>query len=197
MKSFISLLVLTAALLPGCGKKKVKEQKPKSDEKSVNIPLAKNGAQRGFFDENIDGFVLEGDAIAQGAIGDAKDESLLASADTKGFKTIYFQFDKYNVNKDQELVLESDAKEAVKVAKDEDKTVVVEGHSCHSAGSKTYNLILSEHRAQEVAKRLEEAGVPQDHIKAVGRGTEMPAVMGGSREEQAPNRRVEIFPLQS
>jgi outer membrane protein OmpA-like peptidoglycan-associated protein len=184
----LSLLLLTAALLPGC-KKKVKEEK--KDEKSVNMPLASAGTQKGFFDEDINGFVMEEDTGAK------KDESVLASADTKQFKTVHFEFDKYDIGHDQEPVVEADAQEALKVAREDQKTIVIEGHACHSAGSKAYNLLLSEHRAQEVAKHLRDAGVPDEQIKAVGRGTEMPVVMGGSREEQAPNRRVEIFPLQA
>lgn len=178
----LSILLLTAALLPGC-KKKAKEAK--RDEKSVNIPLASAGASKGFFDENIDSFVLEDDV--------KKDEPVLAAGDTKRFKTIHFAFDKYDIAKDQEPLVEADAQEALKVAREDNKTVVVEGHADHAAGSKTYNLILSEHRAQEVARRLEDAGVPHEQIKSVGRGTEMPVVMGGSRDEQAPNRRVEIL----
>lgn len=181
----LSILLLTAALLPGC-KKKAKEEK--KDDKSVNIPLASAGTSKGFFDENIDGFVLEDDGVK-------KDEPVLAAGDTKRFKTIHFAFDKYDISHDQESLVEADAQEALKVAREDQKTIVVEGHADHSAGSKTYNLILSEHRAQEVARRMEDAGVPHEQIKTVGRGTEMPVVMGGSRDEQAPNRRVEVFPL--
>ncbi len=193
MQKVLSLVLLTAAFLPGCKQKK-ESKKTKDDPKSVNIPMASNGAKKGFFDEEVDGFVLEDDKVAQ---NDKKDESLLAQTDTKQFQAIYFDFDKYSIRQDQQDPVDRDAKEALKLVQDEQKTVVVEGHADHAAGSKTYNLILSEHRAQEVAKQLEQAGVPAERVKVVGRGTEMPVVLGGNRQEQAPNRRVEMFQLQA
>ena len=54
-------------------------------------------------------------------------------------------------------------------------TIVIEGHSCHSAGSKTYNMVLSERRAKAVSDRLVAAGIPADKIKIVSRGQECPA----------------------
>ena len=75
--------------------------------------------------------------------------------------------------------------------------MVIEGHSCHSAGSAVYNLALSEKRAKALADRLVAGGVPSQNIKVVGRGQEVPAVVEGKavtgdRKEQAPNRRDEV-----
>ncbi len=189
MKKALSLMLFVVALAPACGKKKKVVDGRQSG--SMNIPLA-SGDRRSFFDDEVGAFVLEDDAQVQ---ADNQQASWVAQADTKQFKPVYFDFDKYAIRNDQESQVEADAQEALKVAKKDQKTVIIEGHSCHSAGSKAYNLILSEHRAQTVAKRLEEEGVPADSMKVVGRGTEMPVVLGGSREEQWPNRRVEVFPL--
>lgn len=189
MKKALSLMLFVVALAPACGKKK-KVVTTRQDG-SMNIPLA-SGDRRSFFDDEVNAFVLEDDAqLAQ----EQNQASWVAQADTKQFKPVYFDFDKFAIRNDQESQVEVDAQEALKVAKNNDKGVVVEGHACHSAGSKAYNLILSEHRAQTVAKRLVEEGVPNDSMKVVGRGTEMPIVLGGSREEQWVNRRVEVFPL--
>jgi outer membrane protein OmpA-like peptidoglycan-associated protein len=189
MKKALSLLLLILALAPACGKKKKNVETRKNG--SMNIPLA-NGDRRSFFDDEVGAFVLEDDAMAQ---GESQQTSWVAQADTKQFKAVYFDFDKYAIRNDQEQQIEADVQAARKLASSEQKEIVIEGHACHSAGSKAYNLILSEHRAQTVAKRLEEEGVPADSMKVVGRGTEMPVVLGGSREEQWPNRRVEVFPL--
>ncbi len=189
MKKVLGIMLFVLALAPACGKKKVVRS---SNDKSMNIPLASNGERRSFFDDEVGAFVLEDDAQAQDQNQQA---SWVAQADTKQFKPVYFDFDKYAIRNDQQSQVEADAQEALKVAKNQQKEVVIEGHACHSAGSKAYNLILSEHRAQMVAKRLEEEGVPAENMKVVGRGTEMPVVLGGSREEQWPNRRVEVFPL--
>ena len=73
------------------------------------------------------------------------------------------------------------------------KKVVVEGHACNSAGSAKYNMMLSEKRAKKVAAWLKENGFSIKRLHIVGRGCEMPIVSSGSREEQAPNRRVEMY----
>lgn len=189
MKKILSLMLLVVALAPACGKK---GKKSGTTNSSMNIPLASNGERRSFFDDEVGAFVLEDDAAANGQL---QQTSWVAQADTKQFKPVYFDFDKFEIRNDQEPQVETDVEQAMRLAKADQKEVVIEGHACHSAGSKAYNLILSEHRAQTVAKRLEEEGVPTENMKVVGRGTEMPVVLGGSREEQWPNRRVEVFPL--
>lgn len=110
------------------------------------------------------------------------------------FKRIYFDFDAYDVRPDQEATLAIDIQQARSAAERGD-AIVVEGHACNSAGSGTYNLMLSEKRAQSVAKALLEAGIPAAQIKIVGRGSEMPLVPGGDRIQQSPNRRVELYVL--
>ena len=77
------------------------------------------------------------------------------------------------------------------------KIIVIEGHACHSAGSRAYNMALSERRARFAASRFSEAGISSTDIKIAPRGQEMPIVKGGGRQEQAPNRRVEIFAIDS
>ena len=79
--------------------------------------------------------------------------------------------------------------------KDKNTQFVVEGHACHSAGSKKYNLALSDRRAAEYGKQLVKVGVPKEALFLVGRGEEMPIVFVGNAQEQAPNRRVEVYPI--
>ena len=164
------------------------------------MPLASNNdTKTSFFDESLDAFVLE-DELNNNATLAQNDQAIswVAESDqsTKAFRPIYFDFDQHRIRIDQEPLVNADVDEAKRAADRGDK-VVVEGHSCHSAGSKSYNILLSEHRAQEVAHRLINQGVSPDQIKVIGRGTEMAVVIGGDRDQQAPNRRVELFALQS
>lgn len=197
MKKFLALSLLIPLMVIGCGgkKKEKKATKEVKHGKSMNIPLAQAGdAKSSFFDEEVDAFVLEDGKDAVAVASNDQSVSWVAETDTKTFKPVYFDFDRYSVRPDQEVAMDVDIAEARKIAEKGEK-LVVEGHACHSAGSKTYNLLISEHRAQAIAQRLEQAGVTQEQITVVGRGTEMPVVLGGNREEQAPNRRVELFPL--
>lgn len=173
--------------------------------------FAANDTVRSFFDEDsADGFVRsEEDQFAQATIDDADfalesddfawDDDAQEQAD---FKTVYFNFDEHSVRKDQLELVEQDiarAQEVLAQARSQgvNPTIVVEGHSCHSAGSAVYNLALSEKRAKAVADWFVKAGIPRENIKLVGRGHEMPALIDGkqvegSREEQWPNRRTEV-----
>ena len=111
-----------------------------------------------------------------------------------GLKTIYFDFDKFVIRKDQSDALSRNL-DILKKLTDEGKTIVVEGHACCSAGSDAYNMILSEKRARAIANWLIKKGLKRKQLKTVGRGYELCIVTGGSREEQAPNRRVEFYVL--
>lgn len=113
------------------------------------------------------------------------------------FKTIYFDFDRFEIRKDQLDILNHNL-DAIKKRIGEDKkvTIVIEGHACRSAGSDSYNMILSEKRANSVRNWMIKRGIKRANFKIVGRGSEECIVPAGSREEQAPNRRVEFHPHQ-
>ncbi|MCL5436502.1 MAG: OmpA family protein [Candidatus Dependentiae bacterium] len=120
-----------------------------------------------------------------------------------GLKTIYFDFDRYTIRKDQEAALNHNLAIIKKlVAKKEAKhgqniaiKLVSEGHACRYAGSDVYNMVLSEKRARAVTNWLVKHGIKRTYIKVVGRGYELCIVPEGSKEEQAPNRRVELYVL--
>lgn len=212
--SHIRLLTL-ALLMPGlliisaCGKRKTKKTTTMSE---INIPTAEDGVK--MFDENIGEFALVDDVaraqelsttdsmqVADAHIS-ADDFAWIDNDGNEGFKKVFFDFDKFSIRNDQQASLAHNIDRAqgmVKENPDKKVTIVVNGHSCSSAGSAAYNLALSEKRARVVADKLVAAGVPQDNIKIVGRGFEVPAVdkngnqVRGSKSQQWPNRRDEII----
>lgn len=117
-----------------------------------------------------------------------------AEESKKQFHTLYFDFNKDYLKPSEESKLNQDVDEAKKMIK-KGKTIVIEGHACHSAGSRAYNMAISERRARFVASKFAEAGINPAHIKIAPRGQEMPIVKHGNKEQQAPNRRVEIFAI--
>ena len=72
-----------------------------------------------------------------------------------------------------------------------DATIVVEGHT-DSQGSETFNLDLSQRRAQAVRDYLASHGVAPDRIRAEGLGFQRPIADNKTAEGRANNRRVEI-----
>jgi len=71
------------------------------------------------------------------------------------------------------------------------RNLIVEGHT-DSRGSESYNLGLSQRRADAVREYLVQRGYPADRIQARGMGKSHPIADNASPEGRANNRRVEI-----
>lgn len=145
---------------------------------------------------------------------DTKDYAWMNRAPQKEeeFKAMYFGFDEHSLSENQKENIKNNALMAQNLLAEARKnntelTFVVEGHACRSTstsdngGSSVYNLALSEKRSKEAANQLA-AFIPQEHIKCVGRGFEIPAIVNGkavdgNKDQQWPNRRVEIHALYS
>lgn len=109
---------------------------------------------------------------------------------------MYFSTITFEVNGDEiEMSSYKLIDEAVKVyQKDPSVIMEVRGYT-DSSGNEKSNLRLSQKRADRVSKALQIRGVPQDHIKAKGYGSEKPIVSNKTPEGRQKNRRVEIeFP---
>lgn len=199
------MLILLLAL-PACvGKKKQASKCSSRNDDAmmahVGIPVAGDSI-KSFFDQDLEEYALADEAAAVGLESpETINEYAWVEEDSRSsgnFKTVYFNFNDYAIKNTQEDNVKYDVVAAKKtLTQPEEAALVVEGHACHSAGSSIYNLTLSEKRAKVVADRLVSEGVPADHVKVVGRGQEVPAVINGKtvtggREEQWPNRRVEV-----
>lgn len=216
MKKYIHIFLCLLVLTTGCGKKKTSKSsnnKITSSKKSHSKTQKKTS-----FDENLEAFALDEDSIYSFAHDSSASTSKDYDTTTKGktesgqsrsifqwedaavdqskedFKTIYFEFDKYKVTKEQEPNLQADIEHAKKMIA-LGKIIVIEGHACDSAGSAIYNMTLSEKRAKYIARKFMDADVDKADIKIAARGQEMPVVKGGNRHQQAVNRRVEIFAI--
>ncbi|MBS1988206.1 OmpA family protein [Candidatus Dependentiae bacterium] len=113
------------------------------------------------------------------------------------FKTVHFDLNRNEIRPDQAPIVKEDIKLAQQAVL-EGKDVVVQGHSCQ-LGPDSYNLALSQRRAEAIKKEMTAHGVDSKHIKTVGCGNEMPIVWSDARDkkalinELAPNRRAEIL----
>jgi outer membrane protein OmpA-like peptidoglycan-associated protein len=200
---YLPLVLLV--VLAGCGGK---NKKTKADTKKgkkhemftqVDIPTAGNESDFLFNDmtnefDIADNIESEADILKS---FDFLEEDVLNS---ETFKVVHFDFDKSSIRADQEPIVQRDIQVA-KALLDEDAnaevTIVIDGHSCSSAGSRTYNLALSEQRAKTLRDRFVAEGIPAENLKIVARGSEVPAVVDGApvtgdRTAQAPNRRDEV-----
>ena len=219
-KLMVSCTLVVALLMAGCGKKKNKidTKKHATNENSLtqkmaqaDIPLVDNEIEDFFEDSSEFAFAddnLDTTKVAQSEI----DNSLLSetSVDDENtfvawneeevqnlnFKTVQFDLNKNEIRSDQVQALNVDI-EAAKTVVAEGKTVVVQGHACQM-GSPSYNIPLSERRADVIKKEMVKNGVPEEKVKTIGYGQEMPIVWSEKTDKQelvkelAPNRRAEI-----
>jgi outer membrane protein OmpA-like peptidoglycan-associated protein len=214
----LSLLALVLIVgLPGCGKKQESARSVKkntiekymdmpAEDELVEVDMSEVGDDEDDMkiydvfndldadDEEEDDVDLDEDAMDI----EATDETfnwIDAQTDDE-FKKLYFSFNHYGIRADQTEAVSYDIEQVKQLIAESDSsaqpTIVIEGHACQE-GTPAYNLALSEKRAKNVADLFVAAGIDRSAIKVVGRGQECPAtVANGSREERAPNRRVEV-----
>ena len=101
---------------------------------------------------------------------------------------ITFGFDSAEIRADSEPVM---AKLYQGLRSDSSASIVIEGHTS-SEGTETYNLQLSERRAQAVVASLVGRGLVKGRVSAVGVGESRPIAPNTDESGRSLNRRVEI-----
>ena len=197
------VILLSLVVVSGCWKRKKNAVCTNGTVTEQKSGYTANG-QKNVFDEDVEAFTLEDD---QNPFGNPEgnqrvggDNSLWTPGNRKGgFEAIYYDFDEEAIRPDQQAALDR----TIQKLKNTDLVgfmVVVEGHACTSGGTPVYNMSLSVGRAKSAAQKVAEVlvakGIPANKLKVVGRGSEMCKVAGGDKEQQAPNRRVEIYLVQ-
>ena len=100
-------------------------------------------------------------------------------------KDIYFDYDKSDINPDQQPALQGDADF---LKQHPNITFTIEGH-CDERGSTEYNLALGDSRANSVRNALVQNGVSADHIKTISYGKEKPFCTESTEQCWQQNRR--------
>lgn len=101
---------------------------------------------------------------------------------------LLFNFDDAQIEKHQQTNLISLSNQLHKYNLEKVKFV---GHT-DNIGQASYNLQLSEKRAQSVANIFLNNGFKANNIQIIGRGSEFPIVSNDTEEHRAQNRRVNI-----
>ncbi len=104
------------------------------------------------------------------------------------FKTVYFDFDKYNLRPDAKSDVEFDYNLLNQYP---DAIVEIQGN-CDERGTVEYNLSLGQKRADAVKDYLVNLGVSPDRLKTISYGKERPVDTGHNEAAWAKNRRCEF-----
>ena len=116
-------------------------------------------------------------------------QKLIASLEANS-KTIYFDFDKYNIKKDQQSNIDANAA-LFNSAEAKSFSIKVEGN-CDEFGTDEYNYALGLKRAKAVKDGLVAKGMVADRITVVSYGESNPACNEHNKECWAKNRRAEF-----
>jgi len=106
-------------------------------------------------------------------------------AQMQGDDTIYFDFDRYNIDAQDQVAL---SKQAQWLLTYTGKQATIEGH-CDERGTREYNLALGERRANATKNYLVGLGVNPSRLNTISYGKERPIALGSNEAAWARNRR--------
>ena len=105
------------------------------------------------------------------------------------FENVLFDFDKFRLLQ----TAKTEMKKIVDYVKSDGLLrIFINGHT-DNVGSKSYNQILSNHRAGAVADYLQQLGLPEERIIWQGHGSRRPVADNASKLGRHHNRRVEFL----
>lgn len=173
-RSLIFLCLLIASfMVVSCATKQavVKEEKPAVEEKKPEEPKVE-------VKEPISPAPAEVEAMAP--------EEIAVSSDLDAtFDDVHFDFDKYDIRKEDEGTLNELADWMIR---NMTTSVTIEGH-CDERGTNEYNLALGERRATAIENFLTANGVDRDRLSTISYGEERPFDNGHNEDAWARNRR--------
>jgi len=111
--------------------------------------------------------------------------------ESKLLKDIRFDYDKYDIRREDEGILRENA---AFLKKNPKMKIQIEGH-CDERGTVEYNLALGERRANSTKRYLVSLGITSDRISTISFGKERPLDPGHNEEAWAKNRRAHIVVL--
>ncbi|RKZ26512.1 peptidoglycan-associated lipoprotein Pal [bacterium] len=103
-------------------------------------------------------------------------------------KSVYFEFDKYNLTDEARAILNDNAKQLME---NPSVRVRLEGN-CDERGTNTYNMSLGQKRAQSVKDFLVKYGIAANRIETTSYGEERPVCHEHNESCWWKNRRVDF-----
>jgi len=103
-------------------------------------------------------------------------------------RSVYFDYDKYDVKSEYRSLIEAHAKYLVEHPQ---ANITLQGNA-DERGSREYNLALGQKRAVAVKQALNVLGVPDKQIETISFGKEKPKALGHDEASWSQNRRADV-----
>jgi len=173
----LALILCFGLILIGCPKKTVVKEEPSVKKEGGVTKLEAQGTKE---------MKPEGAKELEKSLVAKKEPGIEGEVfESKLFKDIHFDFDKYNIHPGDANILKEDAALLEKYPK---VKIQIEGH-CDERGTTEYNLALGERRANAAKKYLISLGISESRISTISYGKERPLDPGHNEEAWAKNRR--------
>ncbi len=182
---FAILALAMSAVLAGCESAPVQEDKPAAGaEGKPPAATAKPQPQT----RPTDTKPITGVDLAT-AKGPTPASALKDPANILSQRSIYYAFDKYDIQDDYKPIVDAHAKY---LREHPEAKMLIQGNT-DERGSREYNIALGQRRSEGVRRLLILLGAKEDQIEAVSLGEEKPKAQGTSEEAYAENRRSDIL----
>ena len=185
---------LVFGLMLGCGSKGVKDSaSAKGGAGGTAIEdrsRSADGSADGTGGKGMNGQVAAAQPLPPGSGADDARGAVPGREASGGLaqRSIFFDFDKYDVKSEYKGVIEAHAKF---LADHPTARLVVQGNT-DERGSREYNLALGQRRADAVRKRMGVLGVQEGQIETISFGEEKPRNPGHDEAAWAENRRADL-----
>jgi peptidoglycan-associated lipoprotein len=177
-------IILVAAALAACASPQTTTQPPAGVEDrgpGASKPGAGPGAS-GVQDKPVTGVDLTGKPAA--GVDPLKDPASPLSA-----RSIYYDFDKYDIKDDYKPVVEAHAR----YLREHGGTKMLIQGNTDERGSREYNIALGQRRSEGVKKMLLLLGAREEQVEAVSLGEEKPKEGGHTEDAWTRNRRSDML----
>lgn len=151
----------------------------------IGVPVNSSGCDN---DNDGDGVPDYRDQCPETPLGTVVDTDGCGLALVK-LQGIHFGFDSASLSSEAKSILD---RALPAIRSNSSQNIQVEGHT-DSTGSDSYNLDLSQRRAESVVNYLTSKGISASRLNARGYGESSPISSNDTSSSRAQNRRVEIF----
>jgi len=178
------LMVAMSAMLAGCESAPVQDQPAAGAEIQPPAAATKPQAQT----RPTEAKPIAGVDLAS-AKGVTPASALKDPAHVLSQRSIYYEFDKYDIQDDYKPIVDAHAKY---LREHPEAKMLIQGNT-DERGSREYNIGLGQRRSDGVRRLLVLLGAKEEQIEAVSLGEEKPKAQGTSEEAYAQNRRSDIL----